>query len=142
MFDSPAEQPAIYQHAVQNTVSAVLNGYNSSILCYGQTGSGKTHTYFGPEGIEHNLQRTYCPSDPTDINTKGNSSNQEWTEHDGTSGTNGAASSQAEDDYPTLPPSSGLVVRACVELLAARTQMARRGINMSVSLQVYIYVRG
>lgn len=41
-----AAQSDVYQQ-VQDSVSRVLEGYNSTIMAYGQTSSGKTHSMFG-----------------------------------------------------------------------------------------------
>ena len=136
VFDKPAQQGSIYAHAVQGSVAAVLNGYNSSILCYGQTGSGKTHTFFGPEGIEHELERTYClPGNQEQEQNQGQNRGQGQPISESTSTSTTTNIYKSLKGAESLPPNAGLAVRAVVELLQAKEQMAKQGINMGVSLQ-------
>ena len=43
-----ATQADTYEAVGRPVVTAVLDGFNGTILAYGQTGTGKTHTIFGP----------------------------------------------------------------------------------------------
>eukprot|EP00605_Chrysophyceae_sp_TOSAG23-4_P002725 GSChrysophyteH1.ASY1.ANO1.3004.1 assembled CDS len=49
VFDGSTTQTHLYDSMLRSSISHLMNGFNSCILCYGQTGSGKTHTFFGPE---------------------------------------------------------------------------------------------
>ena len=51
IFDTEESQEDVYAIAAHDRVSAVLQGFNSTILAYGQTGSGKTHTMMGPDEV-------------------------------------------------------------------------------------------
>jgi hypothetical protein len=51
IFTHTEPQEDVYNIAAHDRVSAVLGGYNATILAYGQTGSGKTHTMFGPDEV-------------------------------------------------------------------------------------------
>ena len=76
------------------------------------SGAGKTYTFFGPEG-----QLDESVFDSLDESALLSGRIQQL-----------------------LPPSTGLVVRACVELLAAREKLRRNGISVSFTAQfVEIY---
>ena len=44
VFSGNTTQSAVYEYALADTVSDVVQGFNGSVFAYGQTGSGKTHT--------------------------------------------------------------------------------------------------
>mmetsp|Transcript_35249 Transcript_35249/g.99762 ORF Transcript_35249/g.99762 Transcript_35249/m.99762 type:complete len:825 (-) Transcript_35249:144-2618(-) len=50
-------QRDVYEVCGRGMVSAVLDGYNSTIMAYGQTGAGKTYTMTGPEGSLHDPEQ-------------------------------------------------------------------------------------
>eukprot|EP01036_Dinobryon_divergens_P032793 gene32793-42451_t len=105
VFDGSSSQESVFEKTLTDTVSAVMTGFNACILCYGQTGSGKTYTFFGPDE-ELGADELFTLSE-----------------------NNKSAASLAE----CLPKSTGLVVRNCVELLAAKECMAAKGFQVSLS---------
>lgn len=44
VFDQHSTQDQVYDSCVADLVSAVVEGYNATVLAYGPTGSGKTYT--------------------------------------------------------------------------------------------------
>lgn len=48
VYDVVDRNSTIFNLDLKDHVSAVLDGYNCTILAYGITGSGKTYTVFGP----------------------------------------------------------------------------------------------
>ena len=42
----------LYDAALVDTVTSVMDGFHASVFCYGQTSSGKTHTVQGRDGID------------------------------------------------------------------------------------------
>jgi hypothetical protein len=48
VYDWCDNNKQIFETHLKEHVSAVLEGFNSTILAYGITGSGKTYTVFGP----------------------------------------------------------------------------------------------
>ncbi|KAG9392702.1 Kinesin motor domain [Carpediemonas membranifera] len=47
VFGPGSKQSQVYNDVASNSVSAVLDGFNSTIIAYGQTGTGKTYTMTG-----------------------------------------------------------------------------------------------
>ena len=37
----------VYRRSLSPSLTHVLRGYNTTVLCYGMTGAGKTYTMFG-----------------------------------------------------------------------------------------------
>ena len=114
--DDKAAQHEVYQRVAQDAVCSALNGMNACVLAYGQTGSGKTHTVFGPPGVIDEA----CHA----------AENAEWRPP---SAAGLAAAS-------VLPPTSGLVLRACEELLGCveRPGVACDGLRLSAQyIQIY-----
>lgn len=120
VHDETSSQIEVYERCTQEMVVAMLNGFNSCVLCYGQTGwcsllistfpmfclnypgSGKTHTFFGPE---NHLNESFFLNN------------------------NGAIKDiRVKSDV-------GLVVRACLEIFKAREDLRNRGISLSISAQ-------
>lgn len=63
-FDSGATNAVVHEKVSKPLLSAVLEGYNSTIFAYGQTGSGKTYTMLGLDSIElskHRRKRSMSP---------------------------------------------------------------------------------
>ena len=52
VFPLHTPQEEVFGLTMQDTLAAVLRGYNATVLAYGQTGSGKTHTMLGGGGRE------------------------------------------------------------------------------------------
>ena len=48
VYDANNHNKEIFDNDLKDDVSAVLDGFNCTILAYGITGSGKTYTVFGP----------------------------------------------------------------------------------------------
>ncbi|KYQ90484.1 kinesin-1 [Tieghemostelium lacteum] len=46
VFPPESTQDEVFEY-VEDTITDVLGGFNTTIFCYGQTGSGKSHTMFG-----------------------------------------------------------------------------------------------
>jgi len=46
----PSHQTDVYRRVGTSPVTALLEGFNTTVFAYGQTGSGKTHTIFGADG--------------------------------------------------------------------------------------------
>ena len=47
VLNEQASQYEVFNGTCRSLCSAVLNGYNGTILAYGATGAGKTHTMIG-----------------------------------------------------------------------------------------------
>eukprot|EP00607_Mallomonas_marina_P010567 CAMPEP_0182422368 /NCGR_PEP_ID=MMETSP1167-20130531/8037_1 /TAXON_ID=2988 /ORGANISM="Mallomonas Sp, Strain CCMP3275" /LENGTH=647 /DNA_ID=CAMNT_0024600377 /DNA_START=372 /DNA_END=2315 /DNA_ORIENTATION=+ len=111
VFPGDSSQKQVYEAGPKDLVSAVLNGFNSCLMCYGQTGSGKTHTMFGPEGALETHQ---------------------WHLHH--------SLMSSKDPTRGITDASGLVVRACAELLKGKSQLGEKGVRVNLSAQfVEIY---
>jgi centromeric protein E len=57
VFAPAALTRALYDAALVDTVTSVMDGFHASVFCYGQTSSGKTHTVQGSDGIDHLASR-------------------------------------------------------------------------------------
>ena len=117
--DETTAQREVYQRVAQDAVVSALNGMNACVLAYGQTGSGKTHTVFGPAGaIEECAEQA---------ERRGHRAMRDPS-------ADGLAAATA------LPSTSGLVLRACDELLACRARPGASCGSISLSAQyVQIY---
>ena len=95
LLDGKASQMEVYVKAAQDAVVRALNGLNACVLAYGQTGSGKTHTTLG----------RMAPSRRRRARS--------------------AAPPRGDGGGPrlpsVLPPSAGVVLRACEEVLSVRS---------------------
>ncbi|OMJ69270.1 hypothetical protein SteCoe_33041 [Stentor coeruleus] len=63
-FNSGVTNAMVHEKVSKPLLSAVLEGYNSTIFAYGQTGSGKTYTMLGLDSIElskHRRKRSMSP---------------------------------------------------------------------------------
>ena len=56
VFDTESTQEELFEIAARDRVTALLGGYNVTLIAYGQTGSGKTHTMFGPDEVLTDFQ--------------------------------------------------------------------------------------
>lgn len=57
VLDADVSQHEVFERTALPVASAVIDGYNGTILAYGQTGSGKTFTMEGPAlGTDHELR--------------------------------------------------------------------------------------
>jgi kinesin family protein 5 len=113
--DDKAPQHEVYQRVAQDAVCSALNGMNACVLAYGQTGSGKTHTVFGPPGV---IDAACHAAD-----------NADWR----------VPSAAGLAAASVLPPTSGLVLRACEELLGCVHRPGASCGTLSLSAQ-YIQI--
>ena len=97
VLDGKASQMEVYVKAAQDAVVSALNGLNACVLAYGQTGSGKTHTTFGPNGTIEEAAACARRSHRR------------------------AATAEGLGLPSVLPPSAGVVLRACEEVLSVRS---------------------
>ena len=56
VFDTDATQEDLFEIAARDRITALLGGYNVTLIAYGQTGSGKTHSMFGPDEVLTDFQ--------------------------------------------------------------------------------------
>lgn len=56
VFDTESTQEELFKIAARDRVTALMGGYNVTLIAYGQTGSGKTHTMFGPDEVLTDFQ--------------------------------------------------------------------------------------
>ena len=49
VFDREALQEDVFKSVMEDSVDAVLRGFNATVLAYGQSGAGKTFTMFGDD---------------------------------------------------------------------------------------------
>jgi hypothetical protein len=118
VFPDRDGQLAVYTQAARDIVVSALNGTNGCLLCYGQTGSGKTHTMFGPPDGSNPLSTVEV------------------------GGANGGVDSLSElNNICNGDNATGIVMRACAELLRAKLQFSARGeVTMIITAQfVEIY---
>ena len=47
IFQDSAQQDEVFKCVMNDSVNAVLKGFNATVLAYGQSGAGKTYTMFG-----------------------------------------------------------------------------------------------
>jgi hypothetical protein len=110
VFVDKANQQTIYNDSARDLVTAALNGMNSCLLCYGQTGSGKTYTMFGPDDVCSNVGKV-------------------------TGDRRGKTDLEVAESVISSKSSTGIVFRACAELLRAKVKFEKRG-NVSMNLHV------
>jgi len=110
VFIDKTNQQTVYDDSARDLVTAALNGMNSCLLCYGQTGSGKTYTMFGPDDVCSNVGKV-------------------------TGDRIGKSDLEIAESIISSKSSTGIVFRACAELLRAKAMFERRG-NVSMNLNV------
>ena len=110
VFIDKSNQQTIYNDSARDLVTAALNGMNSCLLCYGQTGSGKTYTMFGPDDVCSNVGKV-------------------------TGDRSGKSELEVAESIISSQSSTGIVFRACAELLRAKEKFEKRG-NVSMTLHV------
>jgi hypothetical protein len=115
VFDQDCLQTDVYRPA-RKLVADVINGFNATILVYGQTGSGKTHTMFG--GMDHDAEAAAAEVAETE--------EAAMPAAPPAPPAAAAAAAEAPDGAQAAAPPgagqgrlSGIVPRACAELLAA-----------------------
>ena len=116
VFVDKTRQQQVYNDSARDLVTAALNGMNSCLLCYGQTGSGKTYTMFGPDDVCSNVGKV-------------------------TGDRSGKSDLEVAESIISSNSSTGIVFRACAELLRAKAKFEKRGdISMNLHVQfVEIY---
>lgn len=71
VFDREALQEDVFKSVMEDSVDAVLRGFNATVLAYGQSGAGKTFTMFGddvgnpgiiPRAVAEIFQRIHADS--------------------------------------------------------------------------------
>jgi kinesin family protein 5 len=110
VFIDKTNQQTIYNDSARDLVTAALNGMNSCLLCYGQTGSGKTYTMFGPDDVCDNMGKV-------------------------TGDRQGKSDLEVAESIISSSSATGIVFRACAELLRAKVMFEKRG-NVSINLHV------
>jgi hypothetical protein len=115
VHDAKIKQVNLYETTIKESISSVLNGCNSCIMCYGQTGSGKTYTFLGPEG---------CLDDLIPISITPNTSTKSRV----------SSTIVAYDllHYPSL----GVVLRTTEDLFLAKKALTRYNISMTIGVQM------
>ena len=117
VYNTNMKQIEIYENTIKESISSVLNGCNSSIMCYGQTGSGKTYTFLGPENCLENLSDLFI----SDGKPSGQQSSQ--------------SSEQLQHNLYKYP-NVGLVIRTVQDLFLAKEALSKYQIQMTIGIQL------